>query len=554
MRSLNHILHTTLQSLERLHTSNDDIAQGQDQDQASNILDAHATERRATCPKVVYLDSASGQLVYPAYNDGGDRLLDFSSAGYKEGLQIIPNTSTLVKAVVEAKSHQADDTDRIQKALDWVGDLPLDPNTGFRGAVQLQPGTYNLRHPLVLGISGVILQGDAMGGTILENRSDSNLLIRITGKSNVLAKKRAPISDESIPVGSTIVTVKHADRRFQEGDTVVVAVNFNAAWIEAIGMNIIHPKGDTTKNNGWKPGRFEHLRRVVEVQGDRVTLNSPLTTRLEQRYGGGYVEIYKSHRVQQIGVQHLTLIDPRNAERTKEDIMQSQKTKVKDYRFASEMFDQVAIEMDHAENCWFNQVTSIWWRNLIRMGTNTLAITLQQCRHTFPPGNSRMSGPATPLVGQFAFEISGQQILIDQCHVEHNFHAYSFKGRIPGPNVISHSTAVGRLGDVGPHMKWSSGQLYDNCNIEGQLIIQDRFDAGSGHGWSGANSVVWNSVAHTGMVVQSPPLGQNFILGSSSKRGKARKNHPWAWEELKDSRIHPQSLYLVQLYERQHRK
>ena len=43
------------------------------------------------------------------------------------------------------------------------------------------------------------------------------------------------------------------------------------------------------------------------------------------------------------------------------------------------------------------------------------------------------------------------------------------------------------------------------------MIIQDRFDAGSGHGWSGANSVVWNTVAHAGMVVQKPPTAHNFL-------------------------------------------
>lgn len=73
-----------------------------------------------------------------------------------------------------------------------------------------------------------------------------------------------------------------------------------------------------------------------------------------------------------------------------------------------------------------------------------------------------MSQPSTPLVGQFAFELSGQQILIEQCHAEHSFHAFSFKGRVPGPNVILQSVAVGRLGDVGPHMKWCKYRAHEN--------------------------------------------------------------------------------------------
>ena len=59
-----------------------------------------------------------------------------------------------------------------------------------------------------------------------------------------------------------------------------------------------------------------------------------------------------------------------------------------------------------------------------------------------------------PLTGQFAFELSGQMILIDRCHAEYNFHSYSYKGRVPGPNVVYQSSCVAKNGDVGPHMKW----------------------------------------------------------------------------------------------------
>jgi hypothetical protein len=97
----------------------------------------------------------------------------------------------------------------------------------------------------------------------------------------------------------------------------------------------------------------------------------------------------------------------------------------------------------------------------------------------------------------------------------------------------------------------ATGQLYDSCNFEGTLIIQDRFDAGSGHGWSGANSVVWNTVAHSGMIVQQPPTAQNFLIGSSEKKGKARMpQHPWAWTESEGKKVNPPSLYLAQLHER----
>ncbi|KAI8064641.1 hypothetical protein BC940DRAFT_305574 [Gongronella butleri] len=504
--------------------------------------------------KLIYPDPHTGRLVYQPYNPGNDKIIDFSTVGYQDGrvalpvVEAIPELTTFVVHPTPAAS--GGDSAAIQQALDEVGQLPMRKD-GFRGVVQLARGVYRLEKCLEITTSGTILQGTPDGGTVLEHEGTGRHLLRIVGQANVLAKKRAPIADEQIPVGATELHVKHAAKRYKAGDQVVVAVQFNATWVSDIGMDVIHPKGDTTKNNGWRPGKFEHLRTILTVQGDKVTLNSPLTTRLEQRYGGGYVEIYTSHRVHHVGIEHLTFIDRRNANKTKEQIMQQEKNKVKDYRFAAELFDQVLIDMDHADNCWIRQVTSVWWRNFIRLGVNTLNITLQQCRHTFPPASAGSSQPVTPLVGQFAFEISGQQILVEQCHAEFSFHAFSYKGRIPGPNVIFQCQSVGKLGDVGPHMKWSSGQLYDGCNFEGQLIIQDRFDAGSGHGWSGANSVVWNTVAHSGMVIQQPPLAQNFQIGSTSTRSKARKDHPWAWEESPNCKVHPPSLFLAQRADRQ---
>ena len=52
-----------------------------------------------------------------------------------------------------------------------------------------------------------------------------------------------------------------------------------------------------------------------------------------------------------------------------------------------------------------------------------------------------------------------------------------------GPNVWAHSKATNEFADIGPHMRWSYGQLYDN--IQGrQMQAWDRGKMGSGHGWS----------------------------------------------------------------------
>lgn len=101
-----------------------------------------------------------------------------------------------------------------------------------------------------------------------------------------------------------------------------------------------------------------------------------------------------------------------------------------------------------------------------------------------------------------------------------------------------------------------------------------------GHGWSGANCLVWNSRLGNGIVVQKPPTAHNFAGGFYAKKGKERKtdnilipfhsypflsptvgstnkrakvripSHEWGWWESPSKPVWPDSLYLTQLEER----
>src|SRR5436305_15242972 len=75
-------------------------------------------------------------LVYKKL-ETGERILDFSSAGYGGGGANIPDVP--VKKTVEPSG--ADDTEAIQKAIDEVS--ALEPSNGERGAVLLKAGTFN---------------------------------------------------------------------------------------------------------------------------------------------------------------------------------------------------------------------------------------------------------------------------------------------------------------------------------------------------------------------------------------------------------------------------
>ena len=85
----------------------------------------------------VYYDSHN-KLHY-ATDAAGNRIIDYSSAGYQGGGVSLPK----VPARVTVHPTGADDTAAIQSAIDTVSALQPD-RRGFRGAVLLSPGSFNI--------------------------------------------------------------------------------------------------------------------------------------------------------------------------------------------------------------------------------------------------------------------------------------------------------------------------------------------------------------------------------------------------------------------------
>src|SRR5437660_5717 len=79
-----------------------------------------------------------GQITYRT-NDRGDRVPDFSHAGYRGGGVPLPEVPARVLVTPVAGDNGA----RIQAAIDYVATLAPDA-TGLRGAVQLAAGRYEI--------------------------------------------------------------------------------------------------------------------------------------------------------------------------------------------------------------------------------------------------------------------------------------------------------------------------------------------------------------------------------------------------------------------------
>src|SRR5499426_3693372 len=114
-----------------------------------------------------------GKLAYKTL-PRGDRIMDFSSAGYKGGGVALP-----VAPVSQTVSPSgADDTAAIQAAIDAVSTGSPDAN-GFRGAVLLSRGTFNCSGTLNITTGGVVLRGSgsAAGGTVINMTGTPHLAV-----------------------------------------------------------------------------------------------------------------------------------------------------------------------------------------------------------------------------------------------------------------------------------------------------------------------------------------------------------------------------------------
>ncbi len=115
-----------------------------------------ALPAQKTGKPVVPLAFEKGKLIYSP-DSLGNRIPDFSYCGYMASEKPIP--AIPVKVVVPVT--KGDATLRIQSALDYVSALPVDAN-GFRGAVLLQKGNYEVLGQLRITASGVVLRGSGV--------------------------------------------------------------------------------------------------------------------------------------------------------------------------------------------------------------------------------------------------------------------------------------------------------------------------------------------------------------------------------------------------------
>src|SRR5262245_17430454 len=145
------------------------------------------------------------RLVYDA-DARGNRIPDFSCAGYAGGAAI-PDVP--VRVVVPPAP--GDNADRIHAAIDHVSKLPSGAD-GFRGAVLLLAGRYEVGGQLRIGGSGVVLRGQGKGTVLVATGTDRRALIQVRGTADRITEERGrSVADAYVPLGASTLRLDSAD-------------------------------------------------------------------------------------------------------------------------------------------------------------------------------------------------------------------------------------------------------------------------------------------------------------------------------------------------------
>jgi hypothetical protein len=482
--------------------------------------------------------SANGALLYNPYNTRGDTLPDFSRCGYAGGDRPLPDAP--VRETLSPQPGESDDHGRIQAALDRVATLEPDAQ-GIRGAVLLTRGVYRCSESLRMTVSGIVLRGEGDGenGTVIHTttrKQEPLIIIGTTGSQKELTTQSVEILDEYVPVGAHTFTVTKADD-LKIGQTVFVVRRGNSAWISEIGMDKIVPRAsDPARTKQWEPFELKFDRVITAIEGTRITVDAPIACAIDKRWGGGALVPYDDQeRISECGVESLRIISGFDRSITK------------DYDgervFTDEDHTTYAVAFEFVKNAWARRLTTVYCAHgPISIALPSKWITVEDC-HALSPVSQITGGRRYP------YYVNGQLNLIQRCFSEKGRHAFVFGARVPGPNVFLECRSTTDYGSSEPHHRWSVGGLYDN--VDAMIAIQDRQWMGSGHGWSGANYVVWNSRGE--LICQQPPTAQNFAIGFVGKKGQAAFPRPEGWWESMGTPVQPQSLYRAQLAARQAR-
>lgn len=475
-----------------------------------------------------------GELVY-RLTARGDRIMDFSYAGYGSGGVAFPKVPTKITLQPSGQ----DDTAAIQAALDKVSSMAM--HNGFRGQVMLSPGVYSTSQVLRIKASGVVLSGSGSSGNVTQINliGEPHTFLEISGSGAPETDgKTIEISDAYVPSGAMQVHVTDT-QDLHVGDTVLIRRPVTSAWVQYLDM------GNLCANCNWlstgKSAQYDRVITAIDTNQKLVSLDAPIPDSLDKQFTHANLVKYKMPgRIEQIGLEHVHVNAP------EPELVPVPFTHGPTF---------LLLKIAGAQNVWAQDVLGENFVTGVVITGYSKWITLQNFAFTHnPPAENRGAK-------QFQYSLNtAEMVLCNRCTAGgDNTYSYVTGMLTSGPNVILNSRELGKS-RLEPHMRWATGLLVDGFSGDqgGWLDFMSRGAAGSGHGWTMAWGVIWNSVVSS-MMLQQAPGTMNWVIGSSGNienppfpaggppADRGMPNQYPATIESFGSPVSPKSLYLAQL-------
>jgi hypothetical protein len=471
---------------------------------------------------------ANDKMQYKTIDSRGDKIMDFSFAGYGGGGVALP----VVAAAETLSPSGGDDTAAIQAAINRVSALPL--VNGFRGAVVLRAGNWKVTATLQINASGVVLRGSGSGttGTVIAMSGTAFRLFELKGSGSATTSNQVSITDSYVPAGAMSFNVS-STTGFSVGDNVFVQRTVTDPWVHFMSMDDLVRDGSpqTWISSGTV---IKTDRKIAAISGNRITLDAPMSDSIDATYlnpPGGKLSKYSwPTRISNVGFEHVRVNAP-----TEGSSLSSPKFGI--------------YSIDAVTDAW---VKDIYFHNCmdcssVSSGAKRVTIEDLTIQHT-----AGVSGAPYPT----DFSLSGSQVLLNRAASLNAINVYTVitGGTVTGPNAVLNYQVTNQKA-IEPHQRWATGLLLDNVTVDGGINLLDRGYYGSGHGWSIGWGVTWNSKADW-FTVQRPPGSQNWAIGyngpikDQSEPGGDGSLVPRGVHEAPNTHVSPSSLFLAQLCSR----
>lgn len=490
----------------------------------------------------------NGKLVYKQ-DEEGNRIPDFSYAGYKNSNTSIPEVNKVLKEISPVKG---DNTYHINQAILSLAKAPKNKE-GIRGVLLLKKGGYDVYGTIKINVDGLIIRGAGSGinpdsATVIYGRENSpaKRTIMVAGSGAGKWEKtsqQTDITTDFVAVNSMSFEVESTNG-YKEGDVIVIEHPCTEEWLKAIEY------GGTAgvAAERWKVDEYPIVfkRTVKKISGNTITIDVPVYNHLNRKLAQSYIYKIKEDVRYNIGVEDLRI-------------------EILDWtdRDEDEHHAQNALQLKGVEDCWVSNVSAA---NFINSGislVNANRVSVINCVAENPV--SRIHGGRRY---NFSVDDYCNQILFKDCVAKKGRHNYISNGTTTVSGIVFlNCLSVDPYASSEGHRKWSMAILFDNLKDTGHLpgnkIVLGAYSRGSygtGHGWSLAHSVIWNCDlrrpnGEAGIVIcQKPPTAQNYVIGGHAV---VNKNTPFPQYRSgyvesvnQDAELFPKSLFEQQVKER----